>query len=113
MILWLFRLSSNYKTLDTSPLLGKIDFFSEEFTCLQNIRLSGKKLRLTSHKNDCWPINLVGHLNKEAKCIAVPGLPPGERRVLEPTREKIHRLHHLADPANVPEEPLVLQEIEM
>jgi hypothetical protein len=27
--------------------------------------------------------------------------------------KEVHRLHHLADPANVPEEPLVLQEIEM
>jgi hypothetical protein len=25
----------------------------------------------------------------------------------------VHHLHHLADPANVPEEPLVLQDIEM
>jgi hypothetical protein len=52
-------------------------------------------------------------LNKEAECIAVPGLPPGERQVLEPKLERSSSLAPLADPANVPEEALVLQEIEM
>jgi hypothetical protein len=58
-----------------------IDLFSEEFTYLQNIRVFDRKL--ASHL-----IIMVGHLNKEAECIAVPGLPPGERRVLVPILER-------------------------
>jgi serine/threonine protein kinase len=46
---FLSYINSNYKTLHTSPLLGKTDFFSEEFTCLQNIRFFDRKLCLTSY----------------------------------------------------------------